>query len=543
MNIRALVIATSLAACSSPEADPDAAATVRDARAPAPPADASAPDAEPPRSLPAFCDALPPAPAAGQWQSSRVYYDGDGRLAYAADDAGNRIPDFSYAGYRHGAVELPAVAVVATLSPIDGDNTANIQAALDAAGEAGGGAVLLAPGRYPIHGTLRVRHSGVVLRGAGDDADEATSTILVGVGDTPHQRTLVIVGTGDGAPWDAGDPVDVTTPLVQVGALALDVDGGSAFAPGQEVVVRHPSSAAWIAAVDGGGVVSDDPWAPGSKDIEWVRRVVAVDGDTLTLDAPIYNHLDRALTQSTVAPVTGRNLIAEAGVESLRVDIETAGGEDEDHVWDAIGVVGAEDSWVRDVTVLHFGHAGVFTRGAIRITVRDTRALDPVAIRTGGRMYNFDAESRSQLILFTHCEATGGRHNFISNGVQTTSGVVFHRSTGTGNDDSEGHRHFSQALLFDNIRDLGSAGEIRLINRGDYGTSHGWASAHSVIWSYNSQMTVQQPPTAQNYAISEAGTLRATGYFPGAQGFAELTEGELVPASLYEAQLCDRLRP
>ena len=38
----------------------------------------------------------------GQWQSTQVSYDGDGRLRYAVDAGRNRIPDFSFAGYRYG---------------------------------------------------------------------------------------------------------------------------------------------------------------------------------------------------------------------------------------------------------------------------------------------------------------------------------------------------------------------------------------------------------------------------------------------------------
>ena len=70
-----------------------------------------------------------------------------------------------------------------------------------------------------------------------------------------------------------------------------------------------------------------------------------------TLDAPIFNHLDRGLVQATVAPVsTPRNILNNAELESLRIDIQTAGGEDETHVWDAIGVIGAENSWVKNAT-------------------------------------------------------------------------------------------------------------------------------------------------------------------------------------------------
>src|SRR5712672_2603140 len=72
--------------------------------------------------------------AQADWTSARVQFDANGRLVYPADAQDNRIPDYSNAGYRGGGVPLPTVPVVLTISPIAGDNTANIQAAIDAVG-------------------------------------------------------------------------------------------------------------------------------------------------------------------------------------------------------------------------------------------------------------------------------------------------------------------------------------------------------------------------------------------------------------------------
>jgi hypothetical protein len=274
-------------------------------------------------------------------------------------------------------------------------------------------------------------------------------------------------------------------------------------------------------------------------DIVYYRRLTAISGTTLTLDVPVYNHLDRSLAQSYVAKVTSSH-ITQAGVESLRIDIVTAGGEDENHAWNGVQVQGAHDSWIRGVTALHFGYAGFRLDGAVRFTVENSKALDPVGIRTGSRFYNFSIERRSQMVLFTNCEATFARHSYISNGVSVSSGIVFHRSRQRGGGSEGGHRHWTQGILYDNITELAS-GQVLLINRGDFGTSHGWGTAHSTIWKYNSEMLAQQPPTAQNYAISNAGHFRTSVYFPGPRAHEELRSGELVPFSLYEAQLCDRL--
>ena len=108
-----------------------------------------------------------------QGTSTWVYFGPDNLLHYATDSQGNRIMDFSYAGYGGGGVTIPDVPVQVAVSPVFGDNTANIQNAIDQvsarAPDASGirGAVLLLPGAYEVDGTLSITASGVVLRGSG----------------------------------------------------------------------------------------------------------------------------------------------------------------------------------------------------------------------------------------------------------------------------------------------------------------------------------------------------------------------------------------
>ncbi len=122
------------------------------------------------------------------WQSSCVYYRSDGKLKYDSDEEQNRIPDYSYAGYRYGAKEPPEVPEVSSIGPVSGDNTEHIQNALDEVGasepDANGirGALVLEPGEYEIHGALYINKSGVVLRGSGDGKNPVRDTILVAKG-------------------------------------------------------------------------------------------------------------------------------------------------------------------------------------------------------------------------------------------------------------------------------------------------------------------------------------------------------------------------
>src|SRR5688572_1303198 len=103
----------------------------------------------------------------------RAVEERGGKLVYAADDKGNRVPDFSTCGYAGGDAPIPDVPVRVVVAPADGDDTARVQAAIDhvaslSPDEKGfRGAVLLQPGRFEIGGALKIAATGVVLRGSG----------------------------------------------------------------------------------------------------------------------------------------------------------------------------------------------------------------------------------------------------------------------------------------------------------------------------------------------------------------------------------------
>jgi hypothetical protein len=493
------------------------------------------------------------AAAQTAWTSTKVQYDANGRLFYPADGDGNRIPDYSHAGYKGGGVPLPAVPVVLTLSPVAGDNTAAIQAAIDAVGnlpvQADGyrGTVRLTAGVYPVDGTLRVNRSGVVLSGVGDGADPATNTILQRSGTST--ATVIVAGSGidnDFRPEVAGTRRSITTPRVGVGSRSFKVDDASPFSVGDPIIILHPSTDAWIAAMDNGGVTDANTWRPGAIDIRYHRYITAISGNTIAVDAPVFNHLERSLSQSVVYKYDPAAILKNVGIEKLLVDIVTAGPSSENHATDAITFVGAEDCWLRDATMQHFVHAGVQFTNATRCTVERARAIDPHSIITGERRYNFSTY-HAQLILFRDCFASYARHAFITNGTSTDSGSVALQSTVDHNlTFSEAHRRWSTGLLFDGLTAVNRSSNdvFGFYNRGNYGTGHGWATGHSVIWNTNAaggRILVQKPPTAQNYAIGSFGNITGAGPWAGPPGYQEgsNTPG-LEPPSLYLEQVAQR---
>ncbi|WP_157244608.1 right-handed parallel beta-helix repeat-containing protein [Nonomuraea typhae] len=498
-----------------------------------------------------------PAQASTLWQSSLVRYDRRGRLAYTADAEGNRIPDFSHAGYRNGERPLPHVRTVKVIRPVEGDNTAHIQAALDevaALPRERRGALLLLPGLYPVAGTVYVRADGLVLRGTGDGDDPAANTIIKATGNTPANRNVIVVGGAAGGGWRGevpGTRTEITTDVVQVGAREFQVADPGALRPGDNIVITHPCTEEWLKAIDHGGHDVGPPWKPGEHPIPYNRYVRDVTGTTVTVDVPVFNHLDRAHGPSFLYTWDRAGLVTEAGVERLRVDIEYTGDpdQDENHAYNAIYLLRCEDAWVRDCTALHFTQAGFATQETTRATIQNCRALDPVSQITGSRRYNFNTYTYSQQVLFKDCHASKARHAFVSNGHSTVSGVVFLRGLAEhALNSSEGHRRWTQGLLFDGHRDVDPHYDytLGLYNRGRYGTSHGWSAAHSVAWNCDvstSRLIVQKPPTAQNHAIGCKGTITGDGPFAQPAGFIEgANRPGLFPPSLYQAQYFDRHR-
>ncbi|MEM6321157.1 MAG: T9SS type A sorting domain-containing protein [Bacteroidota bacterium] len=492
--------------------------------------------------------------------SSFAYQSESGCIEYVTDEANNYIPDFSYAGYGGGGIPLPEVPMVIQLNPISGDNTSHIQAAIDSLAkrplDENGlrGAVELNAGSYEIHGQLFVNQNGIVLRGVGDDIDSTQNTILKGIGNTPSQRDLIVVG--DFTIWDWKDrvpnsTVNITNPFVPSGSRSLTLASVTNLNIGEEIIVFQPSTEAWLASINYGDTASDEPWSPSQIDLYYQRRIEAVVAaeNKIILDAPIYDHLDNSLAQSVIYKLAEPNIRTNIGVENLRIEIETEGPETENHVKNGILLKGVRNVWVQEVTVLHFMYAAIYTRAARNVTVRNCRGLEPHSKITGARRYNFDTDAYSNNILFEKCHASYGRHSFVSNGASTASGIVFYDCT-TEHDynASEGHRRWSQGLLFDNITftEPETTNLLGLYNRGDYGTGHGWSSVNSVAWNVNlnsslKKILIQQPPGRQNYAVGCLANVTNFHRFNHPIGAVELSRKEVIPSSLYEAQLTDRL--
>ena len=488
--------------------------------------------------------------ASGATNLSRWVLPGNsGRLLSKPDALGNRILDYSAAGYKGGTVPIPEVPVKTTIAPVAGDDGANLQAAinivkalpLDPNGFRG--AVLLTAGEYQISNSITIDASGVILRGMGDGTN---GTILRAAG--PGQRTLVFV-SGSGSRSYSGTARNITNLYVPVGARSFNVDTTSGLAVGDRVMIHRPSTTNWIADLGmdllgpgSGGAADVVPWTAGSKDVDSDRVITRIEANRIIIDAPLTCALETKYGGGTIRKFTWSGRINNVGIEDLRGDSDYLAPDDEDHGWVFISLDSVENAWVRRVTSQHFGYACVqLSSGTRTTTVRDCKSLDPVSIITGSRRYAFPLNDCT-LCLVQNCYTDEDRHQFVTHSLTHGPNVFVDGLSDTAHSDAGPHHRWATGAIWDNVTVNGN--NLNVQNRGNSGTGHGWAGANEVVWNSKANgFVVQNPPTARNWLIGSVGAIQAGTMWVGPHdpGTYDSHGSNVFPNSLYYAQLQDRL--
>ena len=509
---------------------------------------------------------------------SLVHPGTDGRLVYVPDDQGNTILDSSHAGYGGGGVPIPTVPVKVTTWPLAGDNTEHVQAAIDKVSalplDKSGfrGAVLLRAGYYKMATPLRIQASGVVLRGEGMGD---TGTILVGTGTgrtplpaagTPSggpgggfgggQSTLVQIAGRSGVTTNDTTRQAVADEYVPVGARSFKVASARGFTRGDTVIVRRIGNDDWIAAIGMNGETPQSRWKP--FNVDWDRVITDVQGNTITIDAPITCAIEQRWGGGEVMKYEDPGRIEKVGVENLRgmsefdpaVRTKEYGNmdrpnyvaeeyyADENHYRNFITFDNLRNGWVRNATALHFVYSMVGTaRGSKWITVQDCVSREPISRRMGARRFTFAL--RGQLALVQRCHSDKGRHSFMT-GQPTACGNVFLDCKATNPySSSEPHEQWATGSLFDNV-------QAPLTARFWKNISIGWAGANTVFWNCEGSFLVQKPPTAQNFSFGHIGIDAVVFNIPLQDptkegGYIESLDKHVAPRSLYLTQLRERL--
>jgi hypothetical protein len=506
-----------------------------------------------------------------------------------------QLPYVGRAGLRAGARDLPAPQRTLDVRDFgargDGvtDDAPALNRALAAAGEQGGGAVLVPPGRYAVDGVVRIGDNGVVLRGAGSDRTtlyaRRSLTEIIGPygprddGATPKSgwswagglvwlcaadRYAELVGAiaGGQSPCEgwSGNTRAGWRPLTAVaparrGDRSIAVADPGQLAPGALVVLRladdaHHTLLAHMAG-DVPGAEGYD-WASKTKltsypPYEWPVRVVDVAGDVVRLERPLPLDVRPAWQPLLVVPSTAP--LVGSGVEDIAV--EAVPSPQSPHLLDAghNGVVlqCAYDCWVKDVVVRHVDN-GFGLVAASACTLRSTRvegrgAHHPYFCREGSHD-NLTEEFEIGPRTVVPPDFRGGAENPVLHGINA-EGLSSHNVWSRGRM-AAGTFDTHRGLPFANVRT-----EITVENDGRHG---GDASAGPLYGARFTHWNI----TVTN---GRAGLVRLDGIAPYSATVAvsEVTEfgqvdeadfdgdlhsrlagygrpGEVRPANLYEAQ-------
>jgi hypothetical protein len=502
--------------------------------------------------------------------TSLVYPGMEGKLVYTPDSLGNKIPDFSNAGFKGGGVAIPYVPNKVTVWPVVGDCSVVIQAAIDKVSamplDAQGfrGAVLIKQGTYPLDKPLVIKASGVVLRGEGTTE---IGTILFGRTVTPRPAgnagsSLINLAGEKGITLVEASKQTVTDNYVPVGARSLSVTSAKGFKVGDKVLVRRNGNQDWIKelGLDSATVGNGKRWRPFVTTYD--RVITEIKGNTITVDAPIFTAIETKWGGGDVIKYDD-NRIENVGVENLRgiseynptvrtsqyynmdrPDNKPAAaykGEeyfsDENHYRNLVTISNAKNVWVRSMSAYHFVNSVVQTNAGTKwVTIQDVESWEPVSVRQGARRFIYHLQG--QLALVQRCFSQKGRHSFVLQAQEASGNVFLDCKAVNPYSTSEPHNHWANGVLYDNIKAPLTA------RFWDY--IIGWAGANIVFWNCEGDFLIQSPPTAKNYSFGHIGTASVIYNAPlqdlsKPRGYIESLDRHVAPKSLYLTQLKERL--
>jgi hypothetical protein len=480
-----------------------------------------------------------------------VSLDGSGHLVYQSLPTGDRIVDFSYAGYMGGGVLLPSVSAVLTVKPSGADDTAAIQQAIDQVSsmplkDGFRGAVLLAPGTFSCSATLHIAASGVVLRGSGP-VNGGTTLKLTG---EPH---VAIAISGNEEIQNLGAVAHIADLYVPSGAQSITLDNASSVAVGDTIRITRYATPQWLHYMGMDKMVRDgkpETWVGNS--ISTLRMVTARRDNELRLDVPLTDSYDRGFLQTdgaevTKVTITGR--IEQDGIESLHIVAPARSVEFTDPLFRAVNLSGIRDAWIRNVMVDDTTEGIDAAKDTARMTLQEVFFRHTTTITSSAKPADFAL--RGTQLLVERCGSIGNDLMYVITGPRNQGPNVVMDSKFFGNGHIQPHQRWATGFLVDNTQV--PQGGIDLMNRGEMGSGHGWTMGWGVVWNSSAAtLIIQNPPGAANWSIGTSGKeltapMKIAGVHPRdlgpdlPQGFIESPNHRVLPDSLYRAQLTERL--
>ncbi|WP_237229125.1 glycoside hydrolase family 55 protein [Rubinisphaera sp. JC750] len=331
-----------------------------------------------------FCLLLPcfvTAPVAAQ---TKLW----GRTGEAWDPAG-LLPDFSQAGYQRGERAIPERKPTVSLTKYGIKANTDITEALQRAIDENPGACIGIPaGKYNVTERIKVESAGTVIQGASVrsttlyfpkslyEIDPQETENGGGMKTTPYSWSggFLVIGSYNA---DSGPRLPVTSESKR-GDYTLQLESTDGLSTGDEVQLE-------LADDDAGSLTNylyrDEPGDAatiiGKVKLQLHARVVAVDGQQVTLDRPLRTDL-----QPDWKPTLRKFQFKtqECGLENMTLEFPVTpyGGHFLEMGYNGIDLRGMHN-WVRNVEILNCD-SGIFMHGVFNtledITIRSERETD-----------------------------------------------------------------------------------------------------------------------------------------------------------------------
>ena len=333
------------------------------------------------------------------------------------------LPDFSYAGYRNGAEELPVasgelilVEEFGAVANDEADDTRAIKAAIAKANETSGPVIVrFGAGRYRITEVLKIERSNIVLQGQGsgpggttlffprplNQVDKSTSLdelrkYIVDLDKRQREPDKNLDEYFSEYSWSGGflwiqkpgtraapylteyDPeIDVVTEVVdgKRGENAVRVFTPDKLRVGAIVQVqwlnRDGPGAGIIQSLygDESSTAGSHHWTfPERPLVRQTSRVVAVEGDAVTLADPLLHDVNETIP----AQIASWDGLEEVGIEDLHLEFPDAPwfGHHLEQGYNGIYFTSAYDSWARNIRITN-ADSGILSYNSANLTYRD----------------------------------------------------------------------------------------------------------------------------------------------------------------------------
>ena len=309
---------------------------------------------------------------------------------------GNRLPDFSFAGYASGEKKIPEykvstnVKTTGALGDGEHDDTEAFRKAIESTES---GAIYIPEGKYKITDILTIKKSGIVLRGAGINKTvlffpKTLTDIKPNWGHTTTGKRTSNYSWSGGfirfEGWYIGKTIAKIAESAKRGDSSLILNDASKIKPGSRIIIyiadnKEHTLFKYLYAGSPGNFSK----FKGRVKIPFITRVLNISQNTITIERPLRTDIR---TEWTPVIKQFSPSLHDSGIENLTIEFPKTPykGHFSELGYNGIDFANAAECWAKNIKI-HNADSGIFTHSAF-CTIKNiiiTSARPPKKGKTG----------------------------------------------------------------------------------------------------------------------------------------------------------------